>query len=491
MAANLKIFPAALARSVSSAVAAAAVGSKAEAGCAAISSAIGSSYRVRVRNGASIVVDLIYQEALPVANGAIAVPAYSTLAALVDASISTGWVVRIGRADDSVYVEGSVGGPGSGRVFTLTANPDDNKGFAVGHLTLRFDAMIDGGRRWVPGHYLQATDAESRSGIAVSKANLIAGNANFAGIQVSVWWGQHEVTQGDYTGLYTQMDAIRAWARANDKRVWIRLFERSFHGESRPAPFPQYIRNTGDWYNLAMAQAAGYTGTENLYVPRVWRPGFVRERFMLWCEKVAEYVAGNPEFVMLSNEEWSFAGAWRFASQGLWSAADNDSLWIEFAQRMLARMGDAVLHCNTGWHSVGDQSVAYYQSKLAEIVATGLHVLGPTDLRKDNTNGTAFLATDFGQFMTNPPNGSPAGYRGQLGFCAQYEWPDYVSVEGPAEHLRWAVDDLGLHFIAWDPDRVIRFDPDNGNNPWIWSDALAAVNAAGGRINTARPSRIV
>ncbi len=340
-------------------------------------------------------------------------------------------------------------------------------------------------KRWFPGHYIQATEAELRSGIAVSKANRIAGNGAWVGIQVSIWWGQTETTEGDYSALTAQMNAIRSWAQANGKKVWIRLFERSFHGETRPAPFPAYIRATGEWYSLADVRALGYTGSEDLYTPMVWKPGYVRERFLRWCEKVAEYMAANPEFVLLSNEEYSYAGAWLLQLVGDWTASDNDSLWREFCDRVLPKLGDALLHCNTGWDSVGDQPTAYYRAKLDLLVARGPQVLGPTDLRKDGS--IAFLATNYGSFMTNAPTASPPGYRGIMAFCAQYEWPDYSSIESPAEHLRWAVDELRLHFIAWDPDR------DGGvgsSGNWVWANALAAVNDAGGRITLTKPSAV-
>jgi hypothetical protein len=339
-------------------------------------------------------------------------------------------------------------------------------------------------KRWEPGHYLQATSGVLRNGYDANKAALIQNNANFKGIQVSVWWGQTEITQGDYTQLYAQLDVTRAWAQTYNKKIWLRLCERSFHDEDRPAPFPQYIRDTGEWYNLTMASAAGYTGNERIYTPKIWKPGFVRERFLLWCEKVAEYVATNPEFVLISNEEYSMAAAWLLPD---FSVAEFDSLWREFATRMLAKMGAALLHCNTGWSAIGGQSVSYYKNTLDQLVGTGIQALGPTDLRKDNEQGSAFLATEFGQFMTNLPTANPPGYRGNMAFCAKYEWPDYASIESPAEHLRWGVDELGLHFIAWDPDRG---NGAGASRNWFWSDALTAVNAANGRINTTAPAVI-
>lgn len=482
-----------LRRVIARAIDRAPVGSKRSGGIGALSSFLGSGYRIILRRTDGTPDNKL----VLVGNGALPIGLNSTirnvniasteLIKTTDLDVGT-YVLRISNAAGTEYIEGSAGR--SGTDFILANDINAALGWSLGSLMITLPSSLEtvgapiAEKRWSPGHYLQATDAQNRDGIDTTKANIVVSNANFVGIQVSIWWGQTETTQGDYSALTTQMNAIRTWAQANNKKVWIRLFERSFHGETRPAPFPQYIRNTGEWYNLATVQPLGYGGSENIYVPKIWKPGFVRERFLLWCEKVAEYIAANSEFVMLSNEEWSFAGAWLLND---WSAANNDSLWVEFATRVLAKLGDAILHMNTGWDSVGGQSNAYYKSKLDTLLATGVQVIGPTDLRKDNNSDSAFLLTDYGRFLTNLPSASPPGYRGERAFCAQYEWPDYSSVDSPAEHLRWGVDELGLHFIAWDPDKT---SGSGTSGDWTWSQALAAVNAANGRINTTAPAAI-
>lgn len=143
------IAPPSLARAVSQAVTSAAVGGKGQAGCVALASAIGTNWRLRVRNSAGIAVDAVFQAALAPSNGVITLPAYTTLNTMIGATIDAGWTVRIGRADDSVYVEGAVGLVGSGRPFVLSANPGVGKGFAMGALTLRFDPALDGQSDWL------------------------------------------------------------------------------------------------------------------------------------------------------------------------------------------------------------------------------------------------------------------------------------------------------------------------------------------------------
>lgn len=329
-------------------------------------------------------------------------------------------------------------------------------------------------KRWAPGHYMECTDALGRTGISNSKRSLVAANTNFVGYQVSIWWGQTELNQGDYSALYTQLDAARTAARTDNKKIWLRLFERSFHGpvsQGRPNAIPQYIIDAGGAY--------AYTGAgENFYGPKFWDTS-VSERFLLWAEKVADYVALNPEFVLVSSEEYTMSGAWLQSGYTQQSFID---LWQNFARRVTARSGDCLVHVNTGW-SVYYPNNYSLDKPITDNLLLYKVLLGPTDLIKDRSSAT--LSTSFGSYMFNLPSGSPAGYRGVTGFALCYEWPDYSSAESPAEHLRWAVDDLGVNFIAWDPDKT---SGSGTSGDWTWSQALSAVNAAGGRINTARPS---
>lgn len=329
--------------------------------------------------------------------------------------------------------------------------------------------LPQGKSRWFPGHYMQATDNVGGTGMAMSKRALVQGNPNFVGYQVSIYWGTTELYKGDYSALNKQLtDAVNA-ARADGKKLWLRLFERSFHGTSRRRPFPQYITDGGgDYHSL---------GGENIWAPKLWEP-WVKERFLLWAEKVAEFAAKNPEIVLISNEEYIIQGAWQ---QPGYSAAAFDQLWRDFAVRLRAKTSDCLIHINTGW------STAYKQpeqnKKLLDILVYTHKVgIGPTDLRKDGNSGSATLSTDFGSFMYNSTSGSPAGYQGQAFYAINYEWPDYNSVESPLAHLQWAYDTLKVHFIGWDPDP----SPSSGTK-WNWNHSLSAVNSTNGLIRKTKP----
>lgn len=329
-------------------------------------------------------------------------------------------------------------------------------------------------KRWAPGHYMQCTDADNRNGIAQWKRDFVKTNGNIVGYQVSIWWGQTEGALGDYTNLYAQLNAIKAAAQADGKKVWLRLYERSFHGFARPRPFPQYVSDNGWDYTS--------TGGQNIWAPRIWEDD-CKAAFLDWCEAAAAYCAANQEFVLISTEEYTIQGA---HLQAGYTDAAIDELWRDVADRMLSVAGDCVVHINTGWGAAYPPLYARDKAILDQLaLGTRKVALGPTNIRKDG--GQGFLATTFGSFMANPPDHpSRPGYRGIAVLTGNYEWdPDYYSAESPAEHLRFAVDELGLHYIAWDPD------PQPGMGlPWNWNDVIAAINAAGGRINFTRPANV-
>lgn len=149
-----RIFPAAIARVVAEAIAGTATGGKRTAGLVALSQAIGPSYRLRLRRAGVIVLDQTYQGSLPVASSSMLLPVPSSLAALADADIDTpaygggisdaGWTMRVGRADDSVYVEAPVGPASSAAPFKLTSDLATTRGIAHGSIVFRFAASIDG-----------------------------------------------------------------------------------------------------------------------------------------------------------------------------------------------------------------------------------------------------------------------------------------------------------------------------------------------------------
>ena len=328
-----------------------------------------------------------------------------------------------------------------------------------------------GAARWFPGHYLQATDAVNRSGMDMGKRSLIQDDPNFIGYQVSLFWGQTETAQDDYSALERQLtDAVDA-ARADGKKLWLRVFERSFHGTTRPRPFPHYISDAGGDFLSS--------GSQNIWAPKVWEP-FVKERFLRWAEKVAEFTSAHPEVVLISSEEYTIQGAWE---QPGYSGEAVDQLWRDFAARVGPKAAPCLVHVNTGWSTVYPPDFPRDRHTLDRLLEAYKVGLGPTDLRRDTTEGSATLSTNFGSFMFNRPTDPQPGFQGQAFFALQYEWPDYNSTESPLAHLHWAYDVLQVHYLAWDPD------PGPGTGmPWSWNDAQAAVDSTDGLIRTAKPS---
>lgn len=151
--ANTRIFPATVARSVAQAVSSAGAGGKRLAGAQALVAAIGSNPRLKLRRVGSPVLDVALQGTLTASATGISVTSYTSLLTLVNADADTpaysggidpaGWVMRLGRADDSVYIEGPVGPASSSAPFRLSNDLNTSKGVAI-TVSLGFDPSVDG-----------------------------------------------------------------------------------------------------------------------------------------------------------------------------------------------------------------------------------------------------------------------------------------------------------------------------------------------------------
>lgn len=136
----------ALLSAANAAAAGAAEGSKRNAFGTAIAAGIGSGYKLVARRNGGVVLDLTMSGSLVLTAAGLVIPNdYSTLNALLAAQINSGtWTLRIEKASDAaVYLQGTLGPPGSNQDFTLSQNLDPDLGIALSGITLRLP-MLDG-----------------------------------------------------------------------------------------------------------------------------------------------------------------------------------------------------------------------------------------------------------------------------------------------------------------------------------------------------------
>lgn len=128
----------ALLATANAAAAGAADGSKNAAFCGALSTGIGSGYKLVARRDGVIVLSMTMSGSLASSSYGLSIPdAYSTLTVLTAADIDTGsWTLRVEKASDAaVYLHGTLGTAGTD--FTLSADLDPAVGIALYGLFLR------------------------------------------------------------------------------------------------------------------------------------------------------------------------------------------------------------------------------------------------------------------------------------------------------------------------------------------------------------------
>lgn len=127
----------ALLSAANSAASGASEGSKNAAFCSAISTGIGSGYRIVARRSSVVVLDMTMSGSLSSSATGLAIPdSYSALNTLLAADIDSGsWSLRVEKASDAnVYLHGTLGR--SGTDFILSADLDPEAGIALNGLVM-------------------------------------------------------------------------------------------------------------------------------------------------------------------------------------------------------------------------------------------------------------------------------------------------------------------------------------------------------------------
>lgn len=143
------------------AAAAVADGAKNAAFCAAISSGIGSGYKLVARRNAIIVLQMTMSGSLGSSSSGITIPDYyASLDTLLSADIDEGtWTLRIEKASDAaVYIEGTLGRAGTD--FTLSDDIDETGTIALSGIFLNSPSLDSAP---APGDYVDTMIAQMRS----------------------------------------------------------------------------------------------------------------------------------------------------------------------------------------------------------------------------------------------------------------------------------------------------------------------------------------
>ncbi len=320
-------------------------------------------------------------------------------------------------------------------------------------------------KRWFPGHYLYTADDQNHLGMKESRRSLVRTNPYFVGYKNLYWWHRLEPSKDVYnfSMIVTDLDK----AHADGKKMIIRLMERSFHGNSRPFPVPQYIVSeyNGVWHD------------GNKIFIKIWDPA-VTERHIKLVEALAKAVDSHPAFQGVLMEESSMSNIHLQPGYTHAKAAD---YWARLSRRGTAAFKQGIFMMNFNW-GLASNSNPTREAVTDEAVLTNKAGIGATDLR---TTYTATLTTSFGYVFDR--------YKGIAPLIANVEWNTYSRDNTtPRELISLGVDRLGLNFIGWDP-RTSAVGSGSGDDVVDFNihDVISEINRQKGHINTVAPKNIL
>ena len=214
----------ALLATANAAAASAPDGSKNAAFCGALSTGIGSGYKLVARRDGVIVLSMTMSGSLASSSYGLSIPDdYATLTVLTAADIDTGsWTLRIEKASDAaVYLHGTLGTAGTD--FTLSADLDPAVGIVLYRLFLRSPSIdttsstvpVGVGGSWTltfEDHFNGGSLDSSKWSVPIWYGDLAGGSAgpNVANADGTV---NYDVNAGGNSCLLAGVLAVRALQR--------------------------------------------------------------------------------------------------------------------------------------------------------------------------------------------------------------------------------------------------------------------------------------
>jgi hypothetical protein len=333
------------------------------------------------------------------------------------------------------------------------------------------------GKRFLPGNYLYTTP-ESDNGMPpigstkdINFRQVVSDNPNFVGYLNRYSWASLEPGRGvyDFSKIIADFDT----SDADDKYMMVWIGDRVFNN-SGPFPGPSYMNPASPNFDSAYSGAFFHPeGKPEDTKFNIANPIAV-DRFIDMLDAMGEAISNHPRLAMITLAETSIIGIEDLPGYTGQIELDQRKRIISAADRAFPNI---LLDQVVNWGNGMDDS--QLDELMERLVETHNGAFGATDIiEKHPTTGVIRSALD------NKFGGYYESYRGVAPIVMQAQSPTF-QVHSAEYQYNHAVNDLGAHFIVWQP-----------NNLWndaIYSiyDVIDVVNSVNGQTNTTIPSSIL
>jgi hypothetical protein len=332
------------------------------------------------------------------------------------------------------------------------------------------------GKNFYPGHYLYTT-REGAHGMPsigstddINMRQLVYDNPNFMGYLNKYIWASLEPSLGVYnfSKIFEDLEIS-----ADDGKVMIvGINERTFSNSYFPGPSymnpasPDYDDEYEGAYFTPEAKSGFYP---NLAMPKV------TDRTVALLAALGASIKDHPALSAIALVETAVVG---LSALPGYSNINYLSHFIRVHDTVALAFPNTLIYQTVNWFAglTSDQVDTF----MVNLVETHKGAFGATDIiafEVGNTEPLPTLDTPFGPYYTK--------YRGKAPIVVSAQAPTYNIYTARIQY-DYAVNDIGAHIIAWQPNRGFAGDP-----TYTIYDVIDVVNEENGRTNTTIPSNIL
>ncbi len=278
-----------------------------------------------------------------------------------------------------------------------------------------------------PGHYVNL------NGGATIESHLrsideISGVSSIKGVGIRIWWKDLETSRGVYD--FSRIDTYLKRLRPYNKRLVIRLMDRSFNTTSSPSEIiPSYMMTSTYGGGVTRSRTGGY-------VARLWDP-VVMDRLIALYRAIGSRYNDDAHFEGITTEESTLSLPSPFPP-----GYSHRALRIQYERlvnNVRSAMPNTAVFMNTNWIGSLDEMSLLVQAMVGPYAAT-------------NSSNTVPTAINLGQRVWIGGGNMGADYRGLLPIGTSVEAGELGGKLGsflPSQIGSFAYNTLRANYVFW------------------------------------------